>query len=109
MRLTGTIPRGWASFWRRSGLHISRIVRRGASRAASSSGSPPPPPTRPARRAALGRDRDALFLAEPPASLDPAAAKADEDIIAGVAASGVKIVMATHELGLARRLAGGIG
>ena len=57
---------------------------------------------------ALARDPEILFLDEPTASLDPAAAKAVEDIIAGVAASGVKIVMATHELGQARRLAGDI-
>jgi tungstate transport system ATP-binding protein len=57
---------------------------------------------------ALARDPEILFLDEPTASLDPAAAKAVEDIIAAVAASGVKIVMATHELGLARRLAGDI-
>ena len=57
---------------------------------------------------ALARDPEILLLDEPTASLDPAAAKAVEDIIAGVAASGVKIVMATHELGLARRLAGDI-
>jgi tungstate transport system ATP-binding protein len=57
---------------------------------------------------ALARDPEILFLDEPTASLDPAAAKAVEDIIADVAASGVKIVMATHELGQARRLAGDI-
>ncbi len=55
---------------------------------------------------ALARDPEVLFLDEPTASLDPAAAKAVEDITRDVAASGVKIVMATHELGLARRLAG---
>jgi len=57
---------------------------------------------------ALARDPEILFLDEPTASLDPAATKAVEDIIANVAASGVKIVMATHELGQARRLAGDI-
>jgi tungstate transport system ATP-binding protein len=57
---------------------------------------------------ALARDPEILFLDEPTASLDPAAAKAVEDIIGRVAASGVKIVMATHELGQARRLAGDI-
>ena len=57
---------------------------------------------------ALARDPEILFLDEPTASLDPAAAKAVEDIVAAVAASGVKIVMATHELGQARRLAGDI-
>jgi tungstate transport system ATP-binding protein len=57
---------------------------------------------------ALARDPEILFLDEPTASLDPAATKGVEDIIASVAASGVKIVMATHELGQARRLAGDI-
>src|SRR4051794_14421247 len=57
---------------------------------------------------ALARNPEILFLDEPTASLDPAATKAVEDIIASVAASGVKVVMATHELGQARRLAGDI-
>jgi tungstate transport system ATP-binding protein len=54
---------------------------------------------------ALARDPEILFLDEPTASLDPAATKAVEDIVRAVAASGVKIVMATHDLGQARRLA----
>ena len=49
-----------------------------------------------------------LFLDEPTASLDPAATKAIEDIVRAVAARGVKVVMATHDLGEARRLAGDI-
>jgi tungstate transport system ATP-binding protein len=57
---------------------------------------------------ALARDPEVLFLDEPTASLDPAATKAVEDIISGAAASGVKIVMSTHDLGQARRLAGEI-
>src|SRR3954466_11526869 len=57
---------------------------------------------------ALARDPEILFLDEPTASLDPAAIKAVEDIIRDVAASGVKIVMATHDIGQARRLAGDI-
>jgi len=57
---------------------------------------------------ALARDPEILFLDEPTASLDPAATKAVEDIISNVAASGVKIVMATHDIGQARRLAGDI-
>ena len=57
---------------------------------------------------ALARDPDVLFLDEPTASLDPAATKAIEDIIRAIAASGIKVVMATHDLGEAKRLAGDI-
>ncbi|HEX5507941.1 MAG TPA: ATP-binding cassette domain-containing protein [Pseudolabrys sp.] len=57
---------------------------------------------------ALARDPAVLFLDEPTASLDPAATKAIEDIIANVAARGVKVVMSTHDLGQARRIAGEI-
>ena len=49
-----------------------------------------------------------LFLDEPTASLDPAATKAIEDVIRAVAARGIKVVMSTHDLGEARRLAGEI-
>jgi tungstate transport system ATP-binding protein len=49
-----------------------------------------------------------LFLDEPTASLDPAATKAIEDIVRSVSQRGVKVVMATHDLGEARRLAGEI-
>jgi tungstate transport system ATP-binding protein len=57
---------------------------------------------------ALARSPEVLFLDEPTASLDPASTKAVEDIIMRVAAEGVKIVMATHDLGQARRLGGDI-
>lgn len=57
---------------------------------------------------ALANDPEVLFLDEPTASLDPAATKAVEDILQAIAQSGVKIVMATHDLGQARRLAGEI-
>jgi tungstate transport system ATP-binding protein len=57
---------------------------------------------------ALAREPEVLFLDEPTASLDPAATKAVEEIIARTAAEGVKIVMATHDLGQARRLAGDV-
>jgi tungstate transport system ATP-binding protein len=57
---------------------------------------------------ALARDPEVLLLDEPTASLDPAATKAVEDILQAVARSGVKIVMATHDLGQARRLAGDV-
>jgi tungstate transport system ATP-binding protein len=57
---------------------------------------------------ALARDPAVLFLDEPTASLDPAATKAIEDIVRAIAARGVKVVMATHDLGEAKRLAGDI-
>ena len=57
---------------------------------------------------ALARDPEILFLDEPTASLDPAATKSVEDIVRAIAATGVKIVMATHDIGQARRLAGDI-
>jgi len=57
---------------------------------------------------ALARYPAVLFLDEPTASLDPAATKAIEDIVKAVGARGVKVVMATHDLGEARRLAGDI-
>ena len=57
---------------------------------------------------ALAKDPDILFLDEPTASLDPAAAKATEDIIADIAARGIKIVMSTHNIAQTRRLGGEI-
>lgn len=55
---------------------------------------------------ALARDPEILLLDEPTASLDPAATKAVEDIVQGAARSGIKVVMASHDLGQVRRLAG---
>jgi tungstate transport system ATP-binding protein len=57
---------------------------------------------------ALARDPAVLFLDEPTASLDPAATKSVEDIIRVASARGIKVVMTTHDLGEARRLAGDI-
>ena len=57
---------------------------------------------------ALARRPAVLFLDEPTASLDPGATKAIEDIVRAVSQQGVKVVMATHDLGEARRLAGEI-
>ncbi|MCO6414957.1 ATP-binding cassette domain-containing protein [Siccirubricoccus sp. KC 17139] len=56
-----------------------------------------------ARAAAL--QPEVLFLDEPCASLDPAATRAVEEIVQALAARGTKIVMTTHDLGQARRLA----
>ena len=59
-----------------------------------------------ARALALGPA--VLLLDEPTASLDPAATKAIEDVVRAVAASGIKVLMSTHDLGEARRVAGEI-
>ena len=48
---------------------------------------------------------DILFLDEPTASLDPSAKAEIERLIEEVAATGVTIVMSTHNLGQAKRLA----
>ena len=50
-------------------------------------------------------DPEVLFLDEPTASLDPAATRAIEQAIDQVHGSGAKIIMTTHDLGSARRLA----
>lgn len=57
---------------------------------------------------ALARDPDVLFLDEPSGSLDPRATQEVEEIVRAVSARGVKVVMTTHDLGEARRLAGEI-
>jgi tungstate transport system ATP-binding protein len=57
---------------------------------------------------ALAKEPQVLFLDEPTASLDPAASKAVEDVIRAVTVRGIKVVMATHDLGSARRLAGNV-
>jgi tungstate transport system ATP-binding protein len=57
---------------------------------------------------ALAKEPQVLFLDEPTVSLDPAASKAVEDVIRAVTARGIKVVMATHDLGSAKRLAGDI-
>jgi len=57
---------------------------------------------------ALARDPEILFLDEPTASLDPAASKSIEALIGAVVARGIKVVMSTHDLGQARRVAGEI-
>lgn len=54
---------------------------------------------------ALAREPAIFFLDEPTASLDVAQTKLVEDLITRIAARGVKIIMSTHDLGQARRLA----
>ena len=48
---------------------------------------------------------EVLFLDEPTANLDPAGVRAVEEMIHGVVKEGVKVIMTTHDLGQARRLA----
>ena len=57
---------------------------------------------------ALARQPEILLLDEPTASLDPAATRFVEEIILAAAHSGTKIVMASHDLGQVRRLAGDV-
>jgi tungstate transport system ATP-binding protein len=61
------------------------------------------------QRLALARawalEPEVLFLDEPTASLDPAATRAFEAALEVFRARGTKVVMATHDLGQARRLA----
>jgi len=59
-----------------------------------------------ARAAALAPEL--LFLDEPTASLDPSATRAVEAIVTDFTARGCKVVMTTHDLGQARRLAGDV-
>jgi tungstate transport system ATP-binding protein len=61
------------------------------------------------QRLALARawalEPEVLFLDEPTANLDPAATREVERIVDRIHTSGTKIVMTTHNLGQARRLA----
>ena len=57
---------------------------------------------------ALARSPELLILDEPTASLDPAATSALEHLIMQAAQNGIKILMASHDLGQVRRLAGEI-
>lgn len=61
------------------------------------------------QRLALARawavEPEVLFLDEPTAALDPSATRAVEEIIEAIADAGTKIVMTTHDMGQARRLA----
>jgi tungstate transport system ATP-binding protein len=61
------------------------------------------------QRVALARawvlEPEVLFLDEPTASLDPAAARAVEEIIGAIHAGGTKVIMTTHNLAQAHRIA----
>jgi tungstate transport system ATP-binding protein len=58
-----------------------------------------------ARARAWALTPEVLFLDEPTANLDPGATREVERIVDQIHASGTKIVMTTHNLGQARRLA----
>lgn len=61
------------------------------------------------QRLALARvwalNPEVLFLDEPTASLDPAATHSIEELIAAIGAAGTRLIMTTHDLGQARRMA----
>ena len=61
------------------------------------------------QRLALARawalEPQVLFLDEPTASLDPSATYLVEEVIEAIQAAGTKIIMTTHDLGQAKRLA----
>ena len=61
------------------------------------------------QRLALARawatNPEVLFLDEPTAALDPRATRAVEELILSIAEAGTKIVMTTHDLLQARRIA----
>jgi tungstate transport system ATP-binding protein len=48
---------------------------------------------------------EVLFLDEPTAALDPSATRSIEELIEAIAAADTKVVMTTHDLAQARRLA----
>ncbi|MGL5448524.1 MAG: ATP-binding cassette domain-containing protein [Rhabdaerophilum sp.] len=54
---------------------------------------------------AFALEPDVLFLDEPSSQLDPGATRQIEEIITSLATEGVTILMTTHDLGQARRLA----
>ncbi|CUH48129.1 ATP-binding cassette domain-containing protein [Ruegeria atlantica] len=54
---------------------------------------------------ALALDPDTLFLDEPTSALDPGATQVIERMILRASEGGVRIVMVTHDIGQARRLA----
>lgn len=83
-------------------LSVSRLSQNPSAPAASLSGGEK---QRMALARALVTRPQVILLDEPSASLDPASTKELEAIVKEVAASGVKVLIATHDLMQARRLA----
>ncbi len=102
---SASIPRAERSTQVEELLHLVGLAGFGARAARRLSGGEQ---QRLALARALARDPQVLLLDEPTASLDPAATKAIEDVIRAVVARGIKVVLSTHDLGEARRLAGEI-
>lgn len=61
------------------------------------------------QRLAIARARatepEVLFLDEPAANLDPASVHAIEEVIRSIHADGIKVIIVTHDIGQAKRLA----
>ena len=86
----------------RQALEMARLVELAARPARVLSGGEQ---QRLALARALAVEPEILFLDEPTASLDPASTLAVEALIERAHRSGTKIVLVTHDLGQARRLA----
>jgi len=96
---------------------IPRTLRRARVREVLDDTGLTPLAQRPARTLSIGEQQrlalarawaaapEVLFLDEPTANLDPAATRAIEEVIGAIDLTGTKIVMTTHDLGQARRLA----
>ena len=96
----GCAPGASPHCWNGSGFPIWRSGRRVGCRAANSSGL--------RWRGRWRAIRKFCLLDEPTANLDPAATRSVEEIVLSAARSGIKIVMASHDLGQVRRLAGDV-
>jgi tungstate transport system ATP-binding protein len=81
---------------------MSRLADRASAPAASLSGGE-------RQRMSLARawvtEPSVIILDEPAASLDPASTKELETLVREISTSGVKVIIATHDLAQARRLA----
>ncbi|MDA7424821.1 ABC transporter ATP-binding protein [Thalassococcus lentus] len=54
---------------------------------------------------ALATRPNVLLMDEPTASLDPAATRAIETVVAGACANGLRVILVSHDIGQARRMA----